>query len=116
MANRVKIVTFGQVAVAFAESEEDIASAVGIPDHVLYSGLIGDLSRRRAEKFAMLHPRFMSYYDHAMMPLWKGSGVLRGGTEDPAKAVTSFAREGDEYMVAWRGISFDREENRRRKA
>lgn len=100
----IKLVTFGQTAVAFAETEEVMACELGIPERVFYSGPLDDLSRRTAKKIAQLHPNFGDYQEYAMAILWKGSGVYRRGTEDVVAAITSYAREEDNWMVAWKPL------------
>jgi hypothetical protein len=99
----MKIIIFGQVAVACfkAEEETDFESFQANQDSVLAEGHVSKMTVKQAQKFCPLHPNFMKYYEYAIMTLWKGKGIFSKGTEDPLRAVKSYFPKDTCYYIAW---------------
>ena len=55
----------------------------------VYFGKADEMPRDMAEKIAELHIDTYEYFESNMVPLYKGYGKLRGGTEDPVWAIQS---------------------------
>jgi len=99
----MRILTFGQIAVACFSKEEEMEYDCfdASSDSVLARGKVSDITNDDAIKFCPLHPQFMSYYEDAMMTLWKGKGIYAGGTESAVDAVKSLLPKGTYWYIAW---------------
>lgn len=109
-----KFRTIWHYAIAFFEEYDDMFyySINNIDGEPYYEGLISDLTYDIAKHIAPIHENCLKYYEDAMMPLFKGEGKLRRGTENPVMALESFKnkkqKEGDyPYVIIWKIVKFE---------
>lgn len=105
--------TVGHYGVAFFETENQMNHFDSHipPSSIYYSGLISDLTYKKAIKVAQAHPSAFKYYEYAMMPLFQGKGVCRKGTENPVLALESLktpteSKEDYPYILIFKVFKF----------
>ena len=101
--------TIWHYGIMFFQTEQGMKTfSYGIESKSIhYEGTIEKLSRKKAMKIAEIHPNFEKYNAAAMMPLFKGYGNLKSGTEDPVMALESLktAKESQidmPYIFIWK--------------
>lgn len=100
-SSKIVVKTLGRVILVFAKDEKHLWRDFDhdLDNNVPYNGPVEQITEEVAATVAPFHPSFFQYMEDALATLYVGKGIYSKGTEDPVRAIQSYAPSDYKWMV-----------------